>query len=81
MKLKSIAKNQTEINTTLNQKPLTVFFSYSTPVAYIYGKSHGKTSTKFSTTTTRHVNAFFNRHGIDHKGVALIEQSTIDNLI
>ena len=54
MKLKVIAANQTELH--LNDG-LIVFFSYSTPVAArTAGGGYVRTSTKWSTTTTRHIN-------------------------
>jgi len=55
MKLKSIANNQTEITFTNGTR---IFFSYETPVA-AYDADAGawiRTSTKFSTTTSRHIN-------------------------
>jgi len=77
MMLKSIGKNQTELTT----KKFTVFFSYNTPVAFCNIAKTGKTATHYSTTTTRHINAFFNRYGIDPKTVPKIQQETINNLI
>ena len=60
MKLYSIAKNQTEI--IVNH--ITVFFSYNTPVAcHITGQGFFRTATKYSTTTTKHINKFINRNG------------------
>lgn len=78
MELNSIGKNQTEL---VFKNGVTILFSYSTPVAYFYDNNYGKTSTKFSTTTTKHINAFFNRYDIDPKGVNIVEQSIIENLI
>ena len=68
LKLKSIAKNQTEI--TLNDET-TVFFSYETPVAAMLSTHDGwhtclrfvKTSKKWSPTTTRHINKWLD--GVD----------------
>lgn len=54
MKLKSLGANQTEIDLGLG---LIVFFSYETPVAaFIPGTGYVRTSTKWSSTTTRHIN-------------------------
>ena len=59
MKVKSIAANQTEI--TLANGTI-VFVSYETPVAaFIPGRGFVKTSTKWSVTTSKHVNQFIQR--------------------
>ena len=53
MRLTPIGSNQTEIETD-NAR---VLFSYRTPVAaYIFGEGFVKTSTWYSTTTSRHIN-------------------------
>jgi len=53
MKVKSISKNQTVIN--LDRA--SVFVSYETPVAaFIEGQGYFRTETKWSQTTTRHIN-------------------------
>jgi len=63
MILKSIAKNQTE----LHYSDKSILFSYETPVAcYILtdsGRDFFKTTIKYSTTTTKHINQFISRHG------------------
>jgi hypothetical protein len=62
MKLNIIAPNQTEIH--LNErladssKKAVFFFSYSTPVAAKIGVKYYRCEDKFSTTTTRHTNAW-----------------------
>ena len=75
MKIKGIAKNQTEL--TLNNT--IVLFSYETPVACIEDNVGYKTITKYSSTTTRHINAFFVRHCITD--VKTVPQQEIDNII
>ena len=55
MKLKSIAKNQTELTFANGTQ---IFFSYQTPVA-AWDADAGewiRTSTKFSSATSRHIN-------------------------
>ncbi len=53
MRLSPIGSNMTEIETD-NAR---VLFSYRTPVAaYIFGEGFVKTSTWYSTTTSRHIN-------------------------
>jgi molybdopterin-guanine dinucleotide biosynthesis protein A len=82
VKIKSIAKNQTELTFALYHGQMTVFFSYKTPVAYVYDRSYAKKTEKwYSTTTTRHINAFFDRHGFDGKAVDTIPQKQLDNII
>lgn len=77
MRLKSIAKNQTEV--TVND--FTILFSYETPVAFINICKAGKTNEFYSQTTTKHINAFFRRHNIDPKNVKLVPQDKIDQLL
>jgi len=53
MRLSPIGSNMTEVETD-NAR---VLFSYRTPVAaYIFGEGFVKTSTWYSTTTSRHIN-------------------------
>lgn len=59
MKIKSIAANQTEVHLT---NGTVVFVSYQTPVAaFIPGRGIVKTSTKWSVTTSKHINKFIQR--------------------
>lgn len=51
MKVKSIGSNMTEIETTDKR----VLVSYSTPVAAVVDGKTYKTSTKWSSTTSRHI--------------------------
>ena len=61
MKLNTIAKNQTEIE---YDNGVTVFYSYQTPVAvFVPGKGGLCTKTKYSATTSRHINATIKRWG------------------
>ena len=61
MKLNSIAANQTEIE---SPNGVTVFYSYSTPVAaFVPGQGALCTSTKYSPTTSRHINKAVQRWG------------------
>lgn len=75
MKLNSIGKNQTEIE--LPDGTL-VFFSYQTPVAaFVPGKGALCSTTKYSTTTIRHVNAAVARWGATRVDV---DQGVIDQI-
>ena len=74
MKIKQIASNQTELSTN----GMIVLFSYSTPVAAMLPSGrYVKTSTKYSVTTTKHVNKWLQGVG---DSVELVEQSFINNL-
>tara|TARA_B100001013_G_C24596517_1_gene437023 strand:+ start:965 stop:1216 length:252 start_codon:yes stop_codon:yes gene_type:complete len=75
MKLKSIANNQTEITFANGTQ---IFFSYETPVA-AYDATSGewiRTSTKFSSATSRHINKWLET--IDANQV---DQSRFERLI
>ena len=74
MQLKRIAANQTEI--VLNNGT-TIFFSYDTPVAaQLPYYEYVRTSTKWSVTTSRHINKWL-------EGVIATEvsQDILDNLV
>lgn len=77
MKLKSIAKNQTEVTTN----NFTVLFSYEAPVAFLNICKAGKTNEFYSQTTTKHINAFFKRYGIDAEKIEQVPQSEIDKIV
>jgi hypothetical protein len=73
MKLNSIAANQTEIE---KSDGTTVFYSYSTPVAvFVPGKGALVTSTKYSPTTSRHINKTVDRWGCTK---TIVDQGIID---
>ena len=73
MKLEAIAPNQTAVY--LNDA--TVFFSYNTPVAaFVYGEGYIKTSTKWSQTTSRHINKW-----LDGRSAVEKDQSILDSLV
>ena len=76
MKIKSVAKNQTE----LYIDGLTILVSYETPVAFA-SQPTGKTDQFYSQTTVKHINSFFRRHNIDPKGVNMVPQQDIDQLL
>jgi hypothetical protein len=82
MRLRSIAKNQTELTFNMYHGQMTVFFSYETPVAYLFDGNYArKTEKRFSNTTTKHINAFFARYGFNGKTVETIPQENISELI
>ena len=74
MQLKRIAANQTEI--VLNNGT-TVFFRYDTPVAaQLPDYEYVRTSTKWSVTTSKHINKWLN--GVN---AAEVSQDILDNLV
>jgi hypothetical protein len=77
MNLKSIASNQTEL-----EKPngVTVFYSYSTPVAaFVPGKGGLATTERYSKTTSKHVTQAFSRWGCSRVNVPQAEIDAIAN--
>ena len=79
MKIKSVAKNQTELIIEKNDTEYLILFSYETPVSCLKNSVGYKTITKYSSTTTRHINAFFVRHCITD--IKTVPQREIDNII
>jgi len=74
MKIKQIASNQTELTTN----GMIILFSYSTPVAAMLPSGrYVKTRTKYSATTTKHVNKWL--QGVADS-VEVVDQSFVDNL-
>ena len=74
MQLKRLGSNQTEISFNNGTK---VFFSYDTPVAaQLPDYEYVRTSTKWSVTTSRHINKWL-------EGVTATEvsQEILDNLV
>lgn len=72
MKLTSLAANQTVIE---RANGVSVFYSYSTPVAaFVPGRGYLKSLTKYSVTTSKHVNKWTERRATD------VDQSEIDTL-
>ena len=87
MKLTSFATNRTLLTFADGTE---VFFSYSTPVAgYKPNIGYVKTNQWYSSTTTRHINRYFNDVwlnsniiGFDPEtDVSTVDQSVINNLI
>ena len=77
MRLKNVGSNMTEITTEKGQ----ILFSYKTPVAALLadaddGATVVKTSTKWSVTTSRHINKWLD-------GLTAVErpQAFFDNLV
>ena len=73
MKVKSLGANKTE----LEIGNCVILFSYKTPVAaFISGQGYFRTETKWSKTTSKHINQWLN-------GIQAVEreQSFFDNLI
>jgi hypothetical protein len=72
MKIKNIGKNKTELH--INDK--IIFISYETPVAACIDGQFFVTEKKWSTTTSKHIDAW-----IDGKKAETKEQDFFDNLI
>ena len=72
LKLKNLAPNQTE----LELDNMLILFSYKTPVAaWVSGRGWLRTDTKYSKTTTKHINQWLDAAG------TVVPQSEIDNLV
>lgn len=74
MRIQSLSANQTVVELSSGCQ---VFFSYETPVAAKFDGVSYKTDRKYSTTTTRHVNAWL---GNDNTNAVVKPQSWFDNL-
>ena len=73
MQLTPIATNMTEIETSEAR----ILFSYRTPVAaYVFGRGYVRTETKWSVTTSRHINKWLD--GVTAEKVA---QTYLDKLV
>ena len=73
MILRQLGSNQTELS--LNNGD-SIFFSYETPVAgFASGVGHFKTSTWYSSTTSRHINKYF-KH-IDSNNITTVDDAFI----
>ena len=71
MQLTPIGSNMTEVETA----DARILFSYRTPVAaYVFGEGYVKTSTWYSTTTSRHINKLGAKEGKE------VDQKFLDNL-
>ena len=74
MQLTPIAANQTQLNLNDGTE---VFFSYKTPVAAkLPNYDYIRTATKWSTTTTRHINKW-----LDGVTAETVDQTILDNLV
>ena len=79
MKVTPIAPNQTEVELS---DGTCVLFSYKTPVAALVpGRGWVRTSTKYSYTTTKHVNHWLLENVGRTDCVPSVEQSYIDQLV
>ena len=74
MQLTPIAANQTQLNLNAGTE---VFFSYRTPVAAkLPNYDYIRTATKWSTTTTRHINKW-----LEGVTAQTVDQSILDSLV
>lgn len=75
MKLKPIARNQTE----LTVGDTLIFFSYKTPVAaFVPGAGYVRTDKQWSRTTSKHIGQWLGRRGA--RNVSMRPQSFLDSL-
>ena len=73
MHIESIGSNQTELTFNKGQ----VLFSYKTPVAaYTPSLGYIKTATKWSSTTSRHINKW-----LEGVTATVVNQEVLDNLV
>lgn len=74
MKVRKAGNNMTELSLTNGTD---VLFSYETPVAaFIEGEGYVRTATKYSVTTSRHINKW-----LDGMVAREVDQSVIDALV
>ena len=73
MKLNPIGSNMTEVE--VNGK--SIMFSYQTPVAGYDDQGAFRTSTKYSVTTSKHINKYLGGRDVGR----VVDQSFIDNLV
>jgi hypothetical protein len=73
MKLNPIGSNMTEVE--VNGK--SIMFSYQTPVAGYDDQGAFRTSTKYSVTTSKHINKYLGGKDVGR----VVDQSYIDNLV
>jgi len=73
MKLNPIGSNMTEVE--VNGK--SIMFSYQTPVAGYDDQGAFRTSTKYSVTTSKHINKYLGGNDVGR----VVDQSYIDNLV
>ena len=78
MKVQSIGSNQTEVQLA---DGTCILFSYATPVAALVpGKGWIRTATKWSTTTSKHINRWLADNRV--RDIALtVPQSELDQLV
>ena len=74
MKLSQIGSNQTEITTARGNR---VLYSYETPVAAWTEQGAFRTSTKYSVTTSKHINAYLGGKDVGKE----VDQVWLDGLV
>lgn len=79
MIVQQIGSNQTEVQLADGTE---ILFSYTTPVAArVSGRGWIRTEQKWSSTTTKHVNAWFRKHRGGSDGVPTVPQWDLDQLV
>jgi len=74
MKLSQIGSNQTEITTARGNR---VLYSYETPVAAWTEQGAFRTSTKYSVTTSKHINAYLGGKDVGKE----VDRDWLDGLV
>ena len=74
MKLSQIGSNQTEITTAKGNR---VLYSYETPVAAWTEQGAFRTSTKYSVTTSKHINSYLGGKDVGTE----VDQQWLNNLV
>ena len=74
MKLTQIGSNQTEITTAKGNR---VLYSYETPVAAWTEQGAFRTSTKWSMTTSKHINSYLGGKDVGKE----VDQQWLNNLV
>ena len=76
MKVKSLGKNKTQIET----QDTIILVSYETPVAaWIRGRGYLRTATYHSTTTSRHIGEWLREMGAEE--VTPVDQQELNNML
>jgi hypothetical protein len=65
--------------TTVQHGSNLILYSYNTPVAILAPSGMYRTSQKWSTTTSRHINRWFAIHNLDPKGALALPQDIIES--
>ena len=80
MELRQIKSNMTQLD--FSSRGISVLFSYETPVAaYCEDRGYIRTSTKYSVTTSKHINYWLNNVMGAPTVVDEVEQDTLNKIV